>query len=444
MVYRPKVDIDRIPLENIASGDSLKTLVSGALKKEYKIVRDAKFKKDMALISHFLHASDYMDPDDYTRAEDLIGRYYAAAHPSIQYPQEIPLDVKIHLFDELRNIPFQSIANPTFTFIDLFAGIGGFRLALQQLGGKCVFASEIDASAQKTYTYNYGVLPFGDITTEETKSLIPHHFDILCAGFPCQAFSMAGLRQGFADKTKGTLFYDVANIIERYQPSAFFLENVKGLLSHDGGRTIAIILGRLRELGYYVPEPEVVNARNFGVPQNRERVFIVGFHPDTGVLGGFHYPAPTNTQARFRDVKEPVAVDVKYYLSEKYWQTLVKHKARQHAAGNGYGYDIIGDDDVANTFMAGAMGREHNLVVDPRQQERLPDTRYKGATNTSYVRAMTPREAAGLQGFPRTFVIPVADYPAYRQFGNSVPVPAVRETARQILNMLNLHAFDEF
>ena len=137
-------------------------------------------------------------------------------------------------------------------------------------------------------------------------------------------------------------------------------------------------------------------------------------------------------------------MDVKYYLSERYWQTLVNHKARQHAAGNGYGYDIIGDDDVANTFMAGAMGREHNLVVDSRQQERLPDTRYKGATNTSYVRAMTPREAAGLQGFPRNFVIPVADYPAYKQFGNSVPVPAVRETARQILNMLNLHAFDEF
>lgn len=437
MAFRPKVDIDRIPLENIASGNSLKALVPGVLKKEYKIVRDAEFKKDMALISHFLHASDYMDPDDYASAEDLIGRYYAAAHPSIQYPQEISLDEKLHLFDELRNTPFQSIPNPRFTFIDLFAGIGGFRLALQQLGGKCVFASEIDASAQKTYTYNYGVLPFGDITTEETKSLIPHHFDILCAGFPCQAFSMAGLRQGFADETKGTLFYDVADIIERYQPSAFFLENVKGLLSHDGGRTIEIILGRLRELGYYVPDPEIVNAMNFGVPQNRERVFIVGFHPDTGVRHGFQYPEPTNTQARFRDVKEPVAVDVKYYLSERYWQTLVNHKARQRAAGNGYGYDIIDDDDVANTFMAGAMGREHNLVVDDRQQERLPDTKYKGATNSSFVRAMTPREAAGLQGFPRDFVIPVADYPAYKQFGNSVPVPAIRETARQILRMLN-------
>ena len=225
MVYRPKVDINTVPLENIASGNSLKSLVPEALKKEYKAVRDSEFKKDMALISHFLHSSEYMDADDYARAEDLIERYFAAAHPSIEFPQEFPLNEKLHLFDSILYPPFPSIQTPTFTFIDLFAGIGGFRLALQQLGGKCVFASEIDDAARKTYTYNYGVMPFGDITTEETKSLIPHQFDILCAGFPCQAFSMAGLRLGFRDKTKGTLFYDVAEIIARYEPSAFFLEN---------------------------------------------------------------------------------------------------------------------------------------------------------------------------------------------------------------------------
>ena len=444
MANRIKVDIDTIPLDNIASGNSLKDLAPIELKNEYKVVRDAEFKKDLALISHFLHSSEFMDIENYAAAKSLVERYYSLAHPSVQHPQEIPFEEKLHLFDSLMHPQFPSIQNPTFSFVDLFSGIGGFRLAMQQLGGKCVFASEIDDAARKTYTYNYGVMPYGDITKEETKSLIPRHFDILCAGFPCQAFSMAGLRQGFADKTKGTLFYDVADIIERYQPRAFFLENVKGLLSHDSGRTIEIILGRLRELGYYVPEPEIVNAMNFGVPQNRERVFIVGFHPDSGVFDGFMYPEPTNTQVRFRDVKESETVDIKYYLSQKYWQTLVSHKARQHAAGNGYGYDIISDNDVANTFLAGSMGREHNLVIDPRQQERLPDTKLKGATNTSYIRTMTPREVAGLQGFPRNFIVPVADSPAYKQFGNSVPVPAVRETARKILNLLNIRAFDEY
>lgn len=441
MAYRPKVDINTIPLNNIASGNSLKSLVPESIKNEYKIVRDAEFKKDLALISHFLQCSEYMDGDDYAKAERMIERYYSAAHPSIQDPEEVPFEEKKHLFDSILNPQFPAISNPTFTFIDLFAGIGGFRLAMQQLGGKCVFASEIDDSARKTYTYNYGIMPYGDITTEETKSLIPHHFDILCAGFPCQAFSQAGLRLGFKDKTKGTLFYDVATILERYQPSAFFLENVKGLLSNDKGQTIEIILGRLREMGYYVPDPEIVNAMNFGVPQNRERVFIVGFHPRTGITEDFCYPAPTNTQARFGDIKEPVAVDVKYYLSEKYWQTLVNHKKRHREAGNGFGYEIIRDEDVANTFMAGAMGREHNLIVDDRQQERLPDTKFKGATNSSFVRMLTPREAASLQGFPRDFIIPVSDYAAYRQFGNSVAVPAIRETGRQILEMLNQHAF---
>lgn len=441
MVYRPKVDIERIPLESIASGSSIKNLAPESIRKEYKVVRDAEFKEDMSLITHFLQSSEFMDGDDYVRAENLINRYYAAAHPSVSDPEDVPFEEKLHLFDEIRNPVFPSAPNPTFTFIDLFAGIGGFRLALQQLGGHCVFASEIDDSARKTYAYNYGVLPYGDITKEETKNLIPHHFDILCAGFPCQAFSMAGLRMGFRDKTKGTLFYDVADIIERFQPSAFFLENVKGLLSHDNGHTIEVILGRLRELGYYVPDPEIVNAMDFGVPQNRERVFIVGFHPRTGITEDFSYPMPTNTQSRFGDIKEPVAVDVKYYLSQKYWQTLVDHKKRHRAKGNGFGYEIIGDDEVANTFMAGAMGREHNLIVDDRQQERLPDTKYKGATNSSYVRMLTPREAAGLQGFPGSFIIPVSDYAAYRQFGNSVAVPAIRETGRQIIEMLNRHAF---
>ena len=167
-------------------------------------------------------------------------------------------------------VPFPPVENPEFKFIDLFAGIGGFRLALQNLGGKCVFTSEWDREAQKTYKANFGEIPFGDITKETTKSYIPDNFDILCAGFPCQAFSIAGKRGGFED-TRGTLFFDVAEIIKRKQPKAVFLENVKGLRSHNKGKTLETILNVLRnDLGYFVPEPEIVNAKDFGLPQNRK------------------------------------------------------------------------------------------------------------------------------------------------------------------------------
>ncbi len=437
MMKKLNKDIEHIPLETIASGHSVKSLMPEYLRAIDKPQRDMSFREDMALISHYIDSVDYMVPTDAEKAENLIERYYKSAHPSVEDADERPFADKVVLFDELYRSAFGAVENHTFTFIDLFAGIGGFRLAMQSLGGKCIFASEIDNLARNTYTHNYSIMPYGDITKDETKSHIPQHFDVLCAGFPCQAFSQAGLRQGFRDKTRGTLFFHVADIVERYEPDAFILENVKGLLSHDGGRTIEVIMGRLRELDYYVPDPKVLNAMNFGVPQNRERVFIVGFHHRTGV-GNFDYPEPTDTTKRFIDVKEPETVDVKYYLSEKYWQTLVNHKQRHRAAGNGFGYEIIEDDKIANTFLAGAMGREHNLVIDPRQQTILPTTKYKGETNKEYVRILTPREAAGLQGFPRDFLIPVSDYAAYKQIGNSVPVPAVKEVGRNILNALGI------
>ncbi len=184
------------------------------------------------------------------------------------------------LFD--TEIPFQAPKDPKFTFIDLFAEIGGFRMAFQNLEGECVFSSEIDEKARKTYTANYGDVPLGDITKEETKNKIPTNFDILCGGFPCQAFSMAGKKLGF-NETRGTLFFDVAEILQRFQPKAFFLENVKGLTIHDKGKTFKTILSTLDEVGYIVPTPQIVNAMYFGVPQHRERVYIVGFRKDLGI-----------------------------------------------------------------------------------------------------------------------------------------------------------------
>jgi DNA (cytosine-5)-methyltransferase 1 len=339
------------------------------------------------------------------------------------------------LFRNHQNIPFPSPNNPKFTFIDLFAGIGGFRIALQNLAGRCVFTSEWDQQAQKTYYTNFGDFPFGDITTENVKSFIPDNFDILCAGFPCQAFSIAGKRGGFED-TRGTLFFDVAEIIKRKQPKAIFLENVKGLNNHDKGKTLSTILNVLRnDLGYFVPEPKVMNAKNFGVPQNRERIFIVGFRNDLDI-NNFNYPEPLQTNITFNDVKEKQPVSVKYYLSETYLNTLVKHKERHASKGNGFGFEIIPDDGTANAVVCGGMGRERNLVIDDRIEDYTPVTRIKGEVNKVGIRKMTPREWARLQGFPDNYIIPVADASAYKQFGNSVAVPAIQAMANEIIKKI--------
>jgi DNA (cytosine-5)-methyltransferase 1 len=332
-------------------------------------------------------------------------------------------------------VPFPNPERPSFTFIDLFAGIGGFRLAMQSLGGKCVFTSEWDEKAQKTYFTNFGEVPYGDITKEETKKHIPDGFDVLCAGFPCQAFSIAGKRGGF-DDTRGTLFFEVAEIIRRKQPKVLFLENVKGLRNHDGGKTLATILNVLRnDLGYFVPEPQIMNAKDFGLPQNRERIFIVGFRKDLKITN-FNYPKALKKKVSFAAVKEESVVPTKYYLSTQYLQTLHQHKLRHEGKGHGFGFEIIPDSGIANAIVVGGMGRERNLVIDKRITDFTPQTKIKGEVNRAGIRRMTPREWARLQGFPDSYIIPVADANAYKQFGNSVAVPAIQATARELVKLL--------
>lgn len=295
--------------------------------------------------------------------------------------EEPSVKIQQYLFPDLFRTPFPTPSNPKFTFIDLFAGIGGFRMAFQNLGGECIFSSEWDEQAKKTYYANYGEVPFGDITKESTKNKIPQHFDILCAGFPCQAFSLAGKRLGFAE-TRGTLFFDVAEILRRHQPKAFFLENVKGLVIHDRGKTFKTILNTLDELGYVVPDPEIVNAMYFGVPQHRERIYIVGFRKDLGISKeDFIYPQQKEVTKKWLDVREEKPVPAKYYLSTQYMQTLINHKERHAAKGNGFGYDIIPDDGIAHAIVVGGMGRESNLVIDFRQTDLTPTTRIKGEVN---------------------------------------------------------------
>lgn len=352
----------------------------------------------------------------YIKSQDLL------EDPFFQYKLPIEYD-----------IPFPPIKNPTFKFIDLFAGIGGFRMAFQNLGGKCVFTSEWDKYSQKTYEANYGEVPFGDITKVNEKN-VPNH-DILLGGFPCQAFSIAGRRNGFED-TRGTLFFDIARIIKEKQPKALFLENVKGLRSHNKGKTLKTILKVLREdLNYFVPIPEVINAKNFGVPQNRERIFIVGFRKDLGITE-FKYPEPLKKKVTFEKVKEKNEVSVKYYLSNTYLNTLYRHKERHINKGNGFGYEIISDKGTANAIVVGGMGKERNLVYDARLTNFKPVTNIKGEVNKKGIRRMTPREWARLQGYPDKFRIVVSDAQAYKQFGNSVAVPAIQATGEEIVKKL--------
>lgn len=390
-----------------------------------------------AVLTHYLHnqengVSKFYKKDAIKYTKEILQYRYPEEEITSKIAEEA-LQCKIF---ETFDVPFLPVENPKFKFIDLFAGIGGFRLALQNLGGKCVFTSEWDAEAKRTYKANFGDTPFGDITKEETKSYIPDGFDVLCAGFPCQAFSIAGKRSGFED-TRGTLFFDVAEIIKRKQPKAIFLENVKGLRNHNGGKTLATILNVLRnDLGYFVPEPQIMNAKDFGVPQNRERIFIVGFHKSTKITN-FEYPKPVDKKVTFADVKEKEVVPTKYYLSTQYLQTLENHKARHESKGNGFGYEIIPDNGVSNAIVVGGMGRERNLVIDNRITDFTPTTKIKGEVNKEGIRKMTPREWARLQGFPDNYVIPVADASAYKQFGNSVAIPAIQATANEILKLIS-------
>ena len=403
----------------------------------------------MAIITHYLQNKDFPEGGLYREeALFLLERYYRAMHTELNDNDVVDLDQAESLFAEIFNTPVyrQHQGNNAFTFVDLFAGIGGFRIALEQLGGRCVYASEFDKSAQRTYGMNHGVVPFGDITLQENKARIPEGVDVLCAGFPCQPFSLAGLRRGFADETKGTLFFDLRDIIETKHPHIILLENVQGLMSihnrdEEGNRlpekTIDTILHILRdELHYYVPDPKILNAKNFGVPQNRDRVFIVGFldRPEEYV-----YPTGENIpDVHFGDIREDGVVDTRFYMSERYWQTLVRHKAAQREKGRGYGYRIIENDDFGHTLMVGGMGLERNLVDDPANPDVNNVDDPRGELNHEHIRVLTGRECARMQGFPEYFEILKGKTPVYKQFGNSVAIPVVKEVARSLLTYGNI------
>ena len=330
-------------------------------------------------------------------------------------------------------------------FIDLFAGVGGIRLGFQQaakeLGydSECVFTSEIDDWACKTYSKNFPEdkhSPKFDVT-KVVETDLPD-FDVLLAGFPCQAFSIAGKRGGFED-TRGTLFFDVARIIKEKQPAAFLLENVKGLTNHNRGRTFATILNVLTEDLHYNVYYRILNAKDYGLAQNRERIYIVGFR-DNG--GGFDFPQKDAVQKCIRDIMEEKPVPAKYYLSDVYIESIKRHRARHEAAGHGFGYEIRPLDDIANTIVCGGMGKERNLIIDQRQTDLTPTTHIKGSVNKDGWRKMTPLEWERLQGFPDNWTAGIADQHRYKQMGNSVAVPVIRKISHNMIEELaNPHPY---
>ncbi|MCR5083859.1 MAG: DNA (cytosine-5-)-methyltransferase [Parasporobacterium sp.] len=325
--------------------------------------------------------------------------------------------------------------------IDLFAGIGGIRKGFDNAFGKnikTVFVSEWDIFAQKTYLKNFhdSFDIAGDITQIKEKD-IPE-FDICLAGFPCQAFSMAGKHMGFDDdyygKCRGTLFQDVVRICDYHKPKVIFCENVKGLTIHDRGRTFKVIEGAFEQIGYTVYD-KILNSKDFGVPQNRERIYLVCFRNDIAP-DHFDFPEGKETDKTIRDIMDPAPIPSKYYLSDVYMNTLIKHRARHEAAGHGFGYVIRDLDGIAGTIVCGGMGREGNLIKDSREHSMVPITHIKGEINKDDIRKMTPREWARLQGFPEDFTWDLADTHMYKQFGNSVTVNVIEAIAREIKKVL--------
>lgn len=365
-------------------------------------------------------------------------------------PKKMVLNILKGVAKKARlNAAYASSNKSAFSFIDLFAGIGGIRIPFQELGGECVFTSEWDKFAQKTYAMNFGEIPEGDITKIPASS-IPEH-DVLLAGFPCQAFSQAGLKQGFLD-TRGTMFFEIQRILSHHRPKAFVLENVKQLRGHDKGRTLKTILDILRgenehdipenipmseeakrslgdELNYWV-DFRVLRAVDYGVPQNRERVFIVGinkdYYPDSDFNCIFKWPEANVRETKLGDILQKNSdVDTKYTLSDRLWEGHQRRKREHKLKGNGFGYSLFNrESPYANTISARYYKDGSEILIDQSELGKNP-------------RKLTPRECARIQGFPEDFIIDcVSDVQAYKQFGNSVAVPVVREVAKALLDAM--------
>ncbi|MBK7389204.1 MAG: DNA (cytosine-5-)-methyltransferase [Bacteroidetes bacterium] len=394
------------------------------IKKVLKLGDSKNFEEGLDSFTHYLQNSENGVSKCFKKTAtaflaERIEQYSLTEKADFQYFLPLKWDV-----------PFPPPEKPKFTFIDLFAGIGGFRLAFQSKGGKCIFTSEWDKNSQKTYEANFGEVPFGDITQIDEEQ-IPDH-DILLGGFPCQPFSIAGVskknslgkKHGFADETQGTLFYDIVRIINEKKPKAFLLENVKNLTSHDKGRTFKIISETLKKLGYIVFS-KVLDAKHY-VPQHRERIFIAGFskeHFPESV--NFKFPEPPEQELRIAEILQP-GTDTKYTLTDNLWTYLKKYAQKHKEKGNGFGFGLVDLNGVSRTLSA-RYYKDGSEILIPQGKGKNP-------------RRLTPEECRALMGYPDKFIIRnigVSDTQLYRQFGNSVAVPVVTAIAKSMMEFIS-------
>ena len=385
----------------------------------------------LAVITHWMHNKGKTTAKPYGKTcQKYLQTILPALYPDIDKKTIILNTIQdLDLFQDVLKVPFPAPKQAKFTFIDLFAGMGGFRLAMQQHGGRCVFSSEWNTYAQKTYFANFGEVPFGDITDKQIKAYIPDNFDVLCAGFPCQPFSIAGISKknslgrahGFLDETQGTLFFDVADIIRTKRPKAFYLENVKNLQSHDKGKTFRVISNTLRELGYTI-HYQVMDGKYF-VPQHRERIMIVGFRND--LYNGkedFSFPEVKDPELKIRSILEP-NIDKKYTLSDKLWLYLQNYAKKHQDNGNGFGYGLVNLDGIARTLSA-RYYKDGSEILIPQGKGVNP-------------RRLSPRECARLMGYNDKYIIgAVSDVQAYHQCGNSVVVPLITAVAGNLVKTM--------
>jgi DNA (cytosine-5)-methyltransferase 1 len=412
-------------MKKIEDAELLSSKIHAVSNKIWKVSLFGPDNYRSAVISHFVRSNNKkLKKQAYEYAADLLEDHLDEG--SVHNLREEALQQMIGFQDV---VPFPKPDNPKFTFIDLFAGVGGFRLALQNLGGECVFSSEWDKMAQRTYYANFGEIPFGDITKPETKEWIPKKFDLLCGGFPCQPFSIAGVskknslgrKHGFEDEKQGNLFFHIAEILESHRPKAFFLENVKNLVSHDKGHTFKVIEKTLRDLGYSF-HFKVLNGKHF-VPQNRQRTFMVGF--DINVFHNkeeFQFPTLPEQSKRVKDILEK-RVDPKYTLTDHLWQYLQDYSQKHKEKGNGFGFGLVDLNGITRT-MSARYYKDGSEILIP-QNGRNP-------------RRLSIRESARLQGYPDKFIVDaVSMNQGYKQFGNSVVMPLIQAIGKNIVEVLD-------